>query len=196
MRTREEFDAVHIEGATFFTQELMHESRWLGSRDADHLRRSSRHAQHGCRRPISPATAWKTCARSAAASTRGARRSIRTCRATNSNNPIADMNDDLAATKIHDAIANPKNLGEMENADSVGTVGSADCGDMLRMWVKFKEEGRPEGHRPRDVPDLRLRDGHRRRQRGHGADRRERPSRKRSTCPAPISPPRSARCRR
>src|SRR5215207_8908800 len=25
----------------------------------------------------------------------------------------------------------------MENAGAVGTVGSADCGDMLRMWVKF-----------------------------------------------------------
>ena len=42
--------------------------------------------------------------------------------------------------RIHDAIANPKNLGEMENADSVGTVGSPECGDMLRMWVKFKEQ--------------------------------------------------------
>src|SRR5215218_166279 len=41
---------------------------------------------------------------------------------------------------IHDAIAHPRNLGEMENADSVGTVGSADCGDMLRMWVKFKQK--------------------------------------------------------
>lgn len=49
------------------------------------------------------------------------------------------MNDDLQQ-KIHDAIANPQNVGEMENADSVGTVGSADCGDMLRMWVKFKED--------------------------------------------------------
>ena len=29
----------------------------------------------------------------------------------------------------------------MKDADAVGTVGSADCGDMLRMWVKFKEEG-------------------------------------------------------
>jgi NifU-like protein involved in Fe-S cluster formation len=48
------------------------------------------------------------------------------------------MSNDLSQ-RIHDAIANPKNLGEMENADSVGTVGSADCGDMLRMWVKFKE---------------------------------------------------------
>src|SRR3954466_6709364 len=42
--------------------------------------------------------------------------------------------------KIEEAIRNPKNLGEMENADAVGTVGSADCGDMLRMWIKFKEE--------------------------------------------------------
>src|SRR5688572_25709934 len=49
------------------------------------------------------------------------------------------MTNDLEQ-RIHDAIANPKNLGEMENADSVGTVGSPDCGDMLRMWVKFKEQ--------------------------------------------------------
>lgn len=46
------------------------------------------------------------------------------------------MSDDLQQ-RITDAIASPKNLGEMENADAVGTVGSADCGDMLRMWVKF-----------------------------------------------------------
>lgn len=48
------------------------------------------------------------------------------------------MPDDLQQ-RIHDAIQNPKNVGEMENADSVGTVGSPDCGDMLRMWVKFKD---------------------------------------------------------
>src|SRR6187397_557595 len=49
------------------------------------------------------------------------------------------MSDDLQH-RIHEAIANPKNLGEMQDADSVGTVGSPDCGDMLRMWVKFKDE--------------------------------------------------------
>jgi NifU-like protein involved in Fe-S cluster formation len=53
------------------------------------------------------------------------------------------MQDDLQQ-RITDAVQNPKNLGEMKNADSVGTVGSPDCGDMLRMWVKFKsdDEGR------------------------------------------------------
>jgi nitrogen fixation protein NifU and related proteins len=49
------------------------------------------------------------------------------------------MNNDIQ-TKIADAIANPQNLGEMSDADAVGTVGSADCGDMLRMWIKFKDE--------------------------------------------------------
>lgn len=42
--------------------------------------------------------------------------------------------------RIEDAVAHPKNLGEMVDADSVGTAGSAGCGDMLRMWVKFKED--------------------------------------------------------
>jgi NifU-like protein involved in Fe-S cluster formation len=49
------------------------------------------------------------------------------------------MSDDLEA-KIEAAVQNPRNLGEMDNADAVGTVGSAECGDMLRMWIKFIEE--------------------------------------------------------
>lgn len=49
------------------------------------------------------------------------------------------MSSDLEA-KIAEAIKNPQNVGEMKDADAVGTVGSADCGDMLRMWIKFKEE--------------------------------------------------------
>ena len=43
-------------------------------------------------------------------------------------------------SRLEAARLNPQNLGEMENADAVGTVGSPDCGDMLRMWVKFKED--------------------------------------------------------
>ncbi len=49
------------------------------------------------------------------------------------------MEKDLQA-KIAEAIANPKNMGEMSAADAVGTVGSPTCGDMVRMWIKFKEE--------------------------------------------------------
>jgi nitrogen fixation NifU-like protein len=43
-------------------------------------------------------------------------------------------------SNIGEAVRDPKNLGEMTDADAVGTVGSADCGDMLRMWVKFRED--------------------------------------------------------
>jgi nitrogen fixation NifU-like protein len=43
-------------------------------------------------------------------------------------------------TKVKEALANPLNQGELENADAVGTVGSPECGDMLRMWLKFTEK--------------------------------------------------------
>ena len=46
------------------------------------------------------------------------------------------MDEDL----MRDAIANPRNMGEMSDADAVGTVGNADCGDMVRMWLKFTEK--------------------------------------------------------
>jgi len=49
------------------------------------------------------------------------------------------MSDSLQQ-RIHEAIANPKNVGELTGADAVGTVGSPDCGDMLRMWIKFKDQ--------------------------------------------------------
>ena len=47
--------------------------------------------------------------------------------------------------RVEAARANPQNLGALPDADGVGTVGSPDCGDMLRMWVKFAE--RPDGRR-------------------------------------------------
>lgn len=42
--------------------------------------------------------------------------------------------------KIQEAIANPRNMGEMSDADTVGTVGNPECGDMVRMWLKFTEK--------------------------------------------------------
>jgi NifU-like protein involved in Fe-S cluster formation len=42
--------------------------------------------------------------------------------------------------RIEEALRDPKNLGELAGADAVGTAGSAACGDMIRLWIKFKEE--------------------------------------------------------
>ncbi len=49
------------------------------------------------------------------------------------------MSSDLEK-KVREAIAAPKNMGELPDADRMGTVGNSDCGEMLRLWVKFKEE--------------------------------------------------------
>ena len=43
-------------------------------------------------------------------------------------------------TKVQEALANPQNQGEIQDADAMGTVGSPECGDMLRMWLKFTEK--------------------------------------------------------
>src|SRR5436853_3891566 len=42
--------------------------------------------------------------------------------------------------RIEEALRNPQNMGELANADAIGTVGNSDCGEMLRLWVKFKEQ--------------------------------------------------------
>src|SRR5256885_6928396 len=42
--------------------------------------------------------------------------------------------------KVREALQNPQNMGEMANADAGGPVGNTSCGEMLRMWIKFKED--------------------------------------------------------
>src|SRR6059058_1319877 len=48
------------------------------------------------------------------------------------------MND--LEQRIKAALANPQNMGELPGADAVGTVGNSQCGEMLRIWIKYKEE--------------------------------------------------------
>ena len=43
-------------------------------------------------------------------------------------------------SKVREALSQPLNQGEMGNAVAIGTVGSPECGDMLRMWLKFTEK--------------------------------------------------------
>ena len=38
-----------------------------------------------------------------------------------------------------DHFRNPRNVGEMENPDGVGEVGNAKCGDIMRMYIKVKD---------------------------------------------------------
>ena len=38
--------------------------------------------------------------------------------------------------QVMDHFMNPRNMGEMEDASGVGTVGNAKCGDIMRIYIK------------------------------------------------------------
>lgn len=40
--------------------------------------------------------------------------------------------------KVLEVFTNPKNVGVIENADGVGTVGNATCGDIMKMYLKIE----------------------------------------------------------
>lgn len=40
--------------------------------------------------------------------------------------------------KVMEHFMNPRNVGEIENADGVGEVGNPACGDMMRLYVKVE----------------------------------------------------------
>ena len=42
--------------------------------------------------------------------------------------------------KVMDHFTNPRNVGEIENADGVGTVGNAKCGDIMKMYLKIEDD--------------------------------------------------------
>ncbi len=44
----------------------------------------------------------------------------------------------LYSEKVMDHFTNPRNVGEIENADGVGTVGNAKCGDIMQMFIKVE----------------------------------------------------------
>ena len=45
----------------------------------------------------------------------------------------------MYSEKVMDHFSNPRNVGEIENADGVGTVGNAKCGDIMRIYLKVED---------------------------------------------------------
>ena len=41
--------------------------------------------------------------------------------------------------KVLDAFKNPKNVGEIKNADGIGKVGNPRCGDMMYIYIKVEK---------------------------------------------------------
>ena len=47
----------------------------------------------------------------------------------------------MYSEKVMDHFTNPRNVGEIENASGVGTVGNAKCGDIMRMYLDIDDNG-------------------------------------------------------
>ena len=41
--------------------------------------------------------------------------------------------------KVMDHFANPRNVGEIPDADGIGEVGNSKCGDIMKMYIKVKD---------------------------------------------------------
>ena len=46
----------------------------------------------------------------------------------------------MYSEKVMDHFSNPRNVGEIEDASGVGTVGNAKCGDIMRMYLDIDED--------------------------------------------------------
>ncbi len=46
----------------------------------------------------------------------------------------------LYSEKVMDHFTNPRNVGEIEDADGIGEVGNPVCGDMMTFYIKVKDE--------------------------------------------------------
>lgn len=46
----------------------------------------------------------------------------------------------LYSDSVMDHFRNPRNMGEIEDADGVGEVGNAKCGDIMKMWIKVDND--------------------------------------------------------
>ena len=46
----------------------------------------------------------------------------------------------MYSEKVMDHFSNPRNVGEIEIASGVGTVGNAKCGDIMRMYLDIDED--------------------------------------------------------
>jgi nitrogen fixation NifU-like protein len=45
----------------------------------------------------------------------------------------------MYSEKVMNHFANPRNVGEIENADGIGEVGNAKCGDIMKMYLKIDD---------------------------------------------------------
>lgn len=46
----------------------------------------------------------------------------------------------LYSEKVMDHFKNPRNVGKMDDADGIGEVGNAKCGDIMKIYLKIRDD--------------------------------------------------------
>lgn len=46
----------------------------------------------------------------------------------------------MYSEKVMDHFMNPRNMGEIADADGIGTVGNPTCGDIMKLYIKVDED--------------------------------------------------------
>ena len=75
----------------------------------------------------------------------------------------------IYSDKVMDHFMNPRNVGKIEDADGVGEVGNAKCGDIMKIYLKIEDDTVTDVIRMRQRYSVKLY--------GNGADQREKAGR-------------------
>ena len=52
----------------------------------------------------------------------------------------------LYSAKVMEHFRNPRNVGTLENADGIGEVGNAKCGDIMKIYLKIDDNSNTRPH--------------------------------------------------
>jgi len=64
--------------------------------------------------------------------------------------------ENIYSEKIMDHFRNPRNLGEITDADGVGVVGNPKCGDVMKMYIKVESRKSKVGKTEEFIRDIRF----------------------------------------
>lgn len=64
--------------------------------------------------------------------------------------------DNLYSEKVMEHFRNPRNLGEITDADGVGTVSNPNCGDVMKIYIKIGKPRTENGKRKEYIADIKF----------------------------------------